>query len=80
MSALTKQLGEVLTAVTEDRHRSILHFENGSSVAIGPVAPDSGLESNPWHTEACARRWAVSGHCSCVLPTQKPNDGGRDAK
>jgi len=68
MSELTKSLGEVLTAVTEDSHRIILTFENGRSVSIYPHGNDSHLEVEAWHSPGCKRRAAVSGACSCVKP------------
>ncbi len=62
-------VGEVLTEVTEDRHRIILGFENGRRIEIIVHDVDAYLECiepEPVHDEGCLRRWPVTELCSCI--------------
>lgn len=66
MSKLTECLGEVLVAVTEDRCRIILRFENGKTIAFGLLefTDDSECHGGPYFTTGKGQCWASEvTHC-----------------
>ena len=78
MSELTKCLGEALIAVTEDRCRIILHFENGKHVEVFPHGPDSELVARKVHSAGCDNRLPVARRCTCIDRSEQKGERNGD--